>query len=796
MFERAPIFVLLVTLAALFAGTATAQDISPEDTRRFESAEKYIDKTSREIVEKLRDRIERDLKARHDKLTQDINRWREDQSYETIVDDSMLDVRELSRGIKEGESLAAAHGVDVKRLHDLFEATKRVIRRASFEIPSRPRIDRDDRPHVQVAKIFVLAHEFEKMVAEAEAKNARYKTGLYKKAALAYISALNAAREPLGPCRPSGRKMLKIGGSSVPTAECPDPVVRKLRAYLNAIRKIQSADTDTLIARAEEIIAEQQLVADMIAGVPLVGDALDIYAVYSGEELSGRKMSKGVRIFVGILTAIPLVNSATAQRLFDQAAKRSARAAAAFEKLTAFFRAVSYMGSDAWYTFKYGVSGAPKALSSGMRHIWNEGPQNFEKLRTSVSNAFNHRVIGDKVSPQIRLYQNLQEAVQGKYDFFDLPPEWRERALRVAERNLADGVLGIQPGLAEVIKRSGIYHEHIDAMRRAARDSNSIVMVRPVNPAATGRIAEDWATKVMNIKSKSASHGPIAGALPVDPELNKIGSALERLLKEEPGNLGAIAKKRGELADAALVAKKCVADPVDCAKAVIYKTKEGQDLMHARVDGERIFAVKDEAGRLINYETKRPINAASDAFKPVEVFADPKTGLPLTADYDVLAFGEPGRMGSMPQWTDDRGFISKAQEKLVSIINKYIDHPGGNLVHHGAESNFFKSPGVDYPITIFEPSGRVLHIPQCDAKCMIDWCKRNAKICPDPSKIALDPDRILKDYFFSARSKGFNVNANPRWQWGPFSPLSGWATRLGGTIGGSVGNRLRSLGAQ
>ena len=250
---------------------------------------------------------------------------------------------------------------------------------------------------------------------------------------------------------------------------------------------------------------------------------------------------------------------------------------------------------------------------------------------------------------------------------------------------------------------------------------------------------------------------------------------------------------RKELADAQALAKKCVADPVNCAKSVVYKVDGDKPLMTGKVGNDRVWVIKDEAGRLIDYETKRPISGTVDGLKEVEVFADPKTGLPLTADYDVLAFGDAATMPELPRWTDDRGFISRAQERLVKMINDYIGHPGGNLVHHGAESNFFRSPGVDYPITIFEPSGRILHIPACDRACMRAWCSRNTALCPDPRRIAIDADRLLKDYFFHAKHQGYNVNANPRWNWGPFNALSGWGARVFGAVGSASGRSPGSV---
>lgn len=252
---------------------------------------------------------------------------------------------------------------------------------------------------------------------------------------------------------------------------------------------------------------------------------------------------------------------------------------------------------------------------------------------------------------------------------------------------------------------------------------------------------------------------------------------LEALFGEDLSDITRLGK---ELKKGAKEMKKCLADPKNCAKAVTYMV-DGQPLLtvkKAGANGETVYAVRNAAGDLIDYESKQAIKeVVPGSVKKVEVLADPKTGRMLTADYDILNFGELAQRHQTPTYSDATGFITRMQQKLVARLNKLFGHKGGNLVHHGAEQNFFRSPGVDYPMMIFQPNGKMFLIPECGLSCMKLWCGRNKGRCHG-GKLPVDPDRLLKDYFFERRHAGYNLDANNRWGWGPFNGISGWASRL------------------
>lgn len=71
------------------------------------------------------------------------------------------------------------------------------------------------------------------------------------------------------------------------------------------------------------------------------------------------------------------------------------------------------------------------------------------------------------------------------------------------------------------IDASGIVRSHVEAFKDVAARSNAMILVRGVNPDATPLIEENYATKNLHVKGKSANWGPQAGFICVDQELGK-----------------------------------------------------------------------------------------------------------------------------------------------------------------------------------------------------------------------------------------------------------------------------------
>ncbi|MFQ5763765.1 MAG: anthrax toxin-like adenylyl cyclase domain-containing protein, partial [Rhodospirillales bacterium] len=77
--------------------------------------------------------------------------------------------------------------------------------------------------------------------------------------------------------------------------------------------------------------------------------------------------------------------------------------------------------------------------------------------------------------------------------------------------------------------------------------------------------------------------------------------------------------------------------------------------------------------------------------------------------YTNATYGRGQPPKPLPCFDPQTGLITEAQKDLLDRINDTVrtvaKYKSGKLSHHGPETNFFGSPYVDYPITVFDPRG-------------------------------------------------------------------------------------------
>lgn len=795
-----------IILAALLSSAAQSQ--SDGDAAR-------IDKESRRLLDAVEHSQYRDLDAERKEVEEKVSEWKENLNIErrnrlrraeaestrrylkrqlpfwtefALTADL---VKELRPAVPLAISVADADGIDVEKITRIYELMKKVIRTADFDIADNPRPDRDERLSTRFANLFKFAYQEEEELARALQKHQEYRLGLYKRATIAYIRALISGQDKAKKCSTDISRLsrVKVDGQTLPSAGCPDPVVNKLRLYLDAVRTIQSADTDALIAEIELLKGEQQLVADTIAGVPLVGEAMDIYAIYAGEDISGRKLSGLEKGFMTVFLAIPIVGG-HAGAILEQVGRRSPKARAALARISDGMGRVSrYFGDKA------------QAMKSWRKEQLERFAGNWLWTKQKFSGAL-LRLRGLTPDPKdIFVLRSLKRAVENRKWIMNMSKKAREWA-RKRSNAILKRTLAARQGLRHMrIKASGMVASHADAFSDVARRRNEIFIARPVNPKATKWIEMGAATKDMTIKAKSASHGPFAGLIPVDEALNKTGSKLRdvqrRLQKatdvDDIKNLRAL-KEELEIGvkNGKKTINKCLGSKPKCAIEIDFKMHEGpmkgKQVYKAEVPGggDVKFVAKDSRGKWVDAETGQSLDFIPKGKpKKVQVLGNDK-GEYITADYDLLNIAEKGPH-STPTFSKAQGYTTKSQREALDEINDAVagasGHKNRNVVHHGAEQNFAGTPGVDYPLTAFEPSGKVIAIPECGSQCMRDWCSATgrcnpSKICgkrPISGCVKVDKDRMLKDYYHAKRLDGFNLDPNPNWAWGgDYNPLSGW----------------------
>jgi hypothetical protein len=674
-------------------------------------------------------------------------------------------------------------------------------------------------PRRYFQKLVTLGFEGEALAAEARAARQRHRLNFYKRAAIAFIRALISAKDTAGHCQAEDKTPITIdfGGEKIKTLGCPDPVVQNLRAYLDAIRKFESAEADRLVAEAEKLVAEQQIIADFMAAVPLVGDALDLYSVYAGESLAGLKLSPIERGLIGVLTALPMVGPHALKQIETRAPES---VLVKLEGIKAYLEAVVDFGVETAGDLGAARREIARFVTEDFAEIAGTDVKSLERLYRLLQEP------GGIMAAAAKARKESFEAARARMQYFKTVREAAEDRIALATLKNSDEYGDIyrraMQDSDQLIERNliGFYNGGLDpgSWRQRAQASNipepmlrefenlsklkeQAYVVRPVGPDAAQKIAEDVAgTKPMAIKAKSSNWGPQKAYIPVEQRFSKLGN---------PDGIDpdAIAKYQAKV-------KACLSEIPPCSNTVDLKVKVGGEEFDVMIVGKEpggMPAYRDSQGVLRDPETLNPLRGGpidTSDIRPMKVFAD-EYGNPLTADFDLLAVGsmrsldapsagrgagfDLGAQQRAPREAGPKGTTTKEIDEAADGLNAGSERAGfthGKVVHHGPEvfnpaskEVFTKSEiNEQLRLTVVDPKYGVLTIPACDEDCMKLWCRESglcdpANVCPEiPSKgcIPVDVDRLVKDYFQNARMRGIDLFPHPSWNWGRHNPLSGW----------------------
>ena len=383
-------------------------------------------------------------------------------------------------------------------------------------------------------------------------------------------------------------------------------------------------------------------------------------------------------------------------------------------------------------------------------------------------------------------------------------PEIYERALREAEEVFSRNLKTLQKSQADAIANSNMVDEHVEEimhyMKEAAQgkhgpDAEKMVLIyRHVNADSKELIRQGFFTKGMDVKGKSADWGAHRGFIPIEQQFSKLGNPNKlQAGKLSPADAANIDKFQKKVSD--FISK----EPGNAAKYSVDLVVEGTPVMVVKDTrtGKEITTFLAADGRYLD-EARNPfpVGVIDDSSKrPLRVMGTPDdTGKvhALTADYDFLAFGFSSEVGN-PNYDDLTGYISQKQETVLDDINQAIQRKTGykgNVSHHGPEVQYPDSPGAfqDPLLTTMDLEYGVMTIPKCDADCMRKWCSGNSRctqfgfptvpVCNmnmiQKPCIAVDPDRLLKDYMHLKRLQNYKLFPNKSWGWGDYNVVGGW----------------------
>jgi len=800
-------FILLLLGAIPTAGARShsAERLLEETDKLLESVEKSIQKDlsreERKVIEESREDAagnalleakfaeeRHTIEAERKKLLQQINEWSRDNIYL-----EQLTALELNDAMARARAIADYYGLDVEKLGKLFELGKKTIKKSAFVVPDRIPPDKDESYSRYFRDFFIYAHEREKELAEFREKNQAYRVGLFKRVTLAYMRALLSSGERPPTCVPGEDSLkIRIGDRQIETFGCPDPVVDELRRYVKAVQLIASAESDTFAAEAEMVIASQVVINDFVSIVPLLNTAVDIYSLYSGENLAGECLS---RFSYGLTTVFTLIEFIPTSWV-EQAVKRIPGLEKQIGRLMAWATVTAEWSGAMIQGFAYRMGVSPAQMEIAMKVLTSEinftkvgielKPGNAGKISKSTRQLLNKEL--DMNGTVIR---NSEMAMEGQVLMRNLSPELRAKMERKSAQILESGLESLPANakaaagdFSEVIDASNMVPEHLEAFNKVARDEDAIVIFRSVNPDAADRIAQNYPTKWMDVKGKSADWGPQRAFIPVDQKFSKLGNP-GKVMDDEA--LTKVAKFYDKVQNCLYPSKgtpKCF--KVDLVLA------DGSSVHVWKKGDVEIPVLRNSAGDFVDTDTGRLLDISEGSISPMEVLAGHNEAgelVPLTADYDLMAVGKRTDV-TTPKASSTEGFITEEERQVNDRLNqaaKDAGYTGGNVVHHGPENQYFASPGAlanDPEITVIDPDLGKRIIPRCDFDCMRQWCRESGQcgglpICEPgsatPPCLFVDPDRLFKDYMHNARLRGYtNLRPNAKWRWGDVNGLSGW----------------------
>jgi hypothetical protein len=577
-----------------------------------------------EVLQKKNAELFGEVKVFTDKILQ-----KEKDTKYILKLDGDSSVNELQSGLKRAYGIAKLNGLHVEKLKALYALSKKVILRTDF-------VKKDSKQAISVGNSFQDWFDFTganyAKIQEEKAKAEEQKVAFYKKTTIQYIKAL--------------------------TARDATVAYKEFSKYVDALRTIQSADAEQLIAQAEMLVAEQKLVADLSSALPLVGESLDIVAIVTAKDLSGQQLSTFQRGFAFVALVTPEV--------LTQLIKRNPAVAKALGEMGS---AVNNMSKEALKKVA-----SQKTLQGYMSRLEGASDEVLKWRR-----FYDDKIVEAKKLASMSSTKRFTKA-----------------------KNLEDGMESV------FSRKNNLGDELGEKISQTAKKRDEIIITRPTSDDLPARLREGAYTKGMNVKGKSADSGIASGYVPTKQKFSKLNDADEiaKFQKKVDESLETVEVNGVTITPQRVSSKQLIVTRNNMRLEGIEIFKKGSDesiAVFKTADGKIVTENFEEISKdvLEKYDVK---NA-----KPFEVLTDMK-GNYLAADIDLLSVGSKKRTTIM-QNDELMGNINSNEMGTVADMNRAMKskaHPDRQLVHHGGEASFMnKGSKLDFPITAYSPDGKV-----------------------------------------------------------------------------------------
>ncbi|PED43135.1 anthrax toxin-like adenylyl cyclase domain-containing protein [Bacillus cereus] len=303
----------------------------------------------------------------------------------------------------------------------------------------------------------------------------------------------------------------------------------------------------------------------------------------------------------------------------------------------------------------------------------------------------------------------------------------------------------------KAIKSSGLVPSHVESFKRIAKDTQTYLLFRPVNPLATNLIKKGASTKGINVHGKSSDWGPMAGYIPVDQDLSKKHGNADAVIKGNKDNEESFTKNNGVITKVILT--------LDLERIEELKKENIINQVITQQDGNQTYYMLDSnndsyefrmnksTGR-VQYKTKNEkkstLGQEIKEWTFIEIIAKIVDGEAkgLTVDYDLFALTpslseiqktipknelDMSHLSPLQQVeknvqlltkyaltrenkNDDQGVLTEWQREMINILNravKEVGFTGGTIVNHGTEQDNTEFPEQDKEIFVITPSEEV-----------------------------------------------------------------------------------------
>ncbi len=694
-------FVGILSLSTSAIAQNVKNDNLLERAYTLEQKQKGLQDTSDDLLKRLIQEQAKELERMRLKTRSDMDEWENDPDYINGVG--------LKASLYNAREVALGYGFDVERLQKMYALTKAQI--LNLEMVGKcgegdPQLKLMGDTVESISSTTKGAMDWFGFAANEEKRLACVQTQklkLYKEVNRAYIYAL--------------------------TAKSAQESADSFRNYANIIQRSMGSDASFLVEQAKKRAAEQENVVLIFELTPVVGDLLDLFALGTGTNALGVKLTDAEYAVTMITFLTPEVASQLFKRYPETFTAMKSFVGDLIKPKGGFFDSI---------IIRTGQEIAP--YKEKLRKTFDE--------MIGLEDEIAEKIVGKVV----RVTGESVDAITKRLS--KMPPPMRN-GLRIS-----------------VEQASNMIPKHFAAMREVAmkKPGGKLLMFRPFNELGFGAMEEavevayknnrKISTKWMDVKPKSSSNPLLGAGIPADPSLSKLNDAL--IDAKEVGNLAAIAKAEKEIAEMNKLADDLFTLTDTQGRKIVNKANAKYnevDVMWAvDTDGNKVIGIIDDQGRLYDPLQDKKFEITTKP-KNVEIILD-KNSQKVLPDYDILAVGVKsgnGTDGVVVEKVAGLGNINRQNLETITEINTAVYEKTlvrGDVVHHGA-ANAWKDP-PDYPITAFLPDGSVVSITEGPGN---------------------NPALYLKDFIHQQKKLGLTgIDPDPRWEWPSYDPYYGFRT--------------------